>query len=429
MSGNAVIIHHHVHWSTVLFGIYYSLKLLNPLSRIQQITGFAADWHPPSQMWSLECRHMYADVSLPLDNVERVKGTLVSKVERYQGIWKSPTTGVSVVDRLNKGVMFSSNLYFNESTFFIWMYWCLQLVVMPECSNILYCLSQSCPHHIYIAPLSLDVACSWTLQVIFCFPKTYICLKAVLIYITTLICFSITYCPWTFLKTPLVSYYEDTTLVTYYKICQIDSRDIMHCHFLTATTTRRTGTLADWVSRKSQFGRIFVHFHFLLSWVCVPTISLPSLWFRSFTGEDEGHPFPVQGHVLLEEEAEDHLHQIDLVKRGDKRSKRSKSAIVISENHLIDVFSNVSPCPHWPHAFPEMSWQCGEQHSKQSPRNNENIHLQIEIAFMQNLPGGIHRCRWIHSHHKHHHNHHNHHNHRYNIIIVMIKTMKTWGYP
>ena len=88
-------------------------------------------------MWSLECRHMYADVSLPLDNVERVKGTLVSKVERNQGIWKSPTTGVSVVDRLNKGVMFSSNLYFNESTFFVLEY--AVLSVSKLSSSYIYC--------------------------------------------------------------------------------------------------------------------------------------------------------------------------------------------------------------------------------------------------------------------------------------------------
>ena len=86
--------------STALFGVYYSLrkggpplvvrcrgkrplfKLLQSLSRIQKIMWFAVDRHPPSQMcrWSLECRHMYADVSLPLDNVQRVRGVKKSHI-------------------------------------------------------------------------------------------------------------------------------------------------------------------------------------------------------------------------------------------------------------------------------------------------------------------------------------------------------------
>ena len=160
---------------------------------------------------------------------------------------------------------------------------------MPECSNILYRLSQSCPH--CNAAYRYCLFLNFTSHFLFSEDKwrsNILCLKVVLIYIYNL---ALSHHPCSFLKTPLVTYYEDLPYwQRYYVLPFFDSHNRNTC----------------WLSlRKSQFGRIFVHF------------------VRSFTGENKGHPFPVQVHVLLEEEAEDHLHQIHLVKRGDKKVKKA----------------------------------------------------------------------------------------------------------
>ena len=168
---------------------------------------------------------------------------------------------------------------------------------MPECSNILYRLSQSCPH--CNAAYRYCLFLNFTSHFLFSEDKwrsNILCLKVVLIYIYNL---ALSHHPCSFLKTPLVTYYEDLPYwQRYYVLPFFDSHNRNTC----------------WLSlRKSQFGRIFVHF------------------VRSFTGENKGHPFPVQVHVLLEEEAEDHLHQI------------GTSAIIVSENHWLMCFQMSHP--------------------------------------------------------------------------------------
>ena len=167
---------------------------------------------------------------------------------------------------------------------------------MPECSNILYRLSQSC---------AIDRCCLFfNFKVISedIWRSNILCLNQSCAHILQL-CFG---SPSTIVLALLWRRHWWHIM----KICQMDSNHIMHCHFLTANTTR---TLVDWVYRESQFGRIFVLFHFLLSWACVTLSPLPTVWLRSLTWEHERHPFPVQSHVLFQEEAKDHLHEMDLV--------------------------------------------------------------------------------------------------------------------
>ena len=108
----------------------------------------------------------------------------------------------------------------------------------------------------------------------------------------------------------------------------------------------------------------------------------------SFTGENEGHPFPVQGHRIRgREEAEDHLHQI------------STSAIIVSENHWLVCFQMSHPVHIGPMLFQKCPDSAESNTASRVLEITKIVILKWAVYFVQRIAILWHRCQWKHSHH------------------------------